>query len=82
MTCHKGHDVVVNCQQQATPLIDNQTVDLFLTVKELAQTLRISEHTIRDWVYKRQIPVCRVLGRVRFRWSEIEKWLQERSHVS
>lgn len=80
MSCQNQSETVHNSQQVAATVIDNRG-DHFLTVKELAQTLRISEHTIRDWVYKRQIPVCRVLGRVRFRWSEIEKWLQERSHV-
>lgn len=82
MTCHKEYNSVTNPQQQPTPILDNQINDLFLTVRELAEKIRVCEHTLRDWIYKKQIPVCRIRGRVRFRWSEIEKWLQEGSHVS
>lgn len=46
-----------------------------VTIKELSLGLQVPEKTIRDWVYKRRIPFCKVGNLIRFRSSEIEAWL-------
>lgn len=50
------------------------------TVADLAEYLRVSKQTIYDWVHKREIPFHKVNRLVRFRPSQIEKWLLERSN--
>ncbi|MDO8527768.1 MAG: helix-turn-helix domain-containing protein [Deltaproteobacteria bacterium] len=58
-------------------LIDNQRLH---TIEDLSKFLSVPESTIRDWIYKRQIPF-RKLGRlIRFHPLDIQKWLNERSH--
>lgn len=51
-----------------------------LTVGELASLLHCSAGTIRNWVWKGEIPIVRVGRRmVRFNAAEIRKWLSERN---
>lgn len=50
------------------------------TVTETAGHLKVSPKTIYDWVHKRQIPFVKVNRLVRFRLSEIEKWLLKGGH--
>lgn len=44
--------------------------------KKVANYLDVSEKTIRDWVFKRQIPVKRIKTRVRFSPIEINQWVE------
>ena len=46
-----------------------------MTIEELAGYLKIAEQTIRRWVLNREIPFCKIHKAVRFRLSEIEKWI-------
>lgn len=46
-----------------------------MTVTDLAEHLQVSEKTIYDWVHKREIPFKKAGRLLRFRPSEIEKWL-------
>lgn len=48
-------------------------------IKTAAQKLSISEKTLRDWVYKRQVPFKKVGNLVRFDPYEIHQWIEERS---
>ena len=48
------------------------------TVTDLAQYLRVSEKTVYDWVHKREVPFQKVNRLVRFKPSEIEKWLNSK----
>jgi len=41
--------------------------------------LKVPIATIRDWIYKRQIPFKKVGRHVRFDPLDIRKWLEERS---
>lgn len=43
-------------------------------VKEVAQFLNVKEATIRDWVYRREIPFRKVGSLVRFNPEDIERW--------
>jgi len=46
-----------------------------MTIEELAGYLKIAEQTIRRWVLNREIPYHKIHKAVRFRLSEIEKWV-------
>ena len=50
-------------------------MEAYLTVGELAVYLKIAEQTVRRWVLNRGIPYHKICGVVRFRVSEIEKWV-------
>lgn len=47
------------------------------TVEELSEFLNVRIKTIYDWVHKRSIPYQKINRSVRFRPSEIEKWLSQ-----
>lgn len=64
-----------NSQRSSTSLFDNSLWD----IKKAAERLSVSEGTLRDWVYKRQIPFKKVGYLVRFDPSEIHQWIEERS---
>ena len=51
----------------------------YLTVPEVADMLRIAEHTLRQYVYQKKIPYVKLTGtkgRVLFKKSTIEQWLE------
>ncbi len=48
-----------------------------LTIKEVAETLRVSEATLRDWIQYRRIPFVKVGRSVRFRSEDIERIQKE-----
>jgi excisionase family DNA binding protein len=47
-----------------------------LTSRELAEVLGFSSSTIQDWYEAGKIPGFRIGGRLRFRPSEVEAWLE------
>ena len=52
----------------------------YLTVSELAVMLRIKEHTLRQYVYRKSIPYVKLQGtkgRVLFKRTAIEQWLED-----
>jgi excisionase family DNA binding protein len=50
-------------------------MDRYFNTKELSDYLRIPEQTIRRWVLKNEIAYIRIHNIIRFRLSEIEKWI-------
>jgi excisionase family DNA binding protein len=46
-----------------------------MTIKDVAEYLRLSEQTIQRYVLKRTIPFHKVHKVIRFRLSEIERWI-------
>jgi excisionase family DNA binding protein len=46
----------------------------YLTVRELAGILRLSEQTVQRYVMNREIPYLKIKKAVRFRPAEIEEW--------
>jgi len=50
-------------------------MEVYLTTEELAALLKLSEQTIRRYVLNRIIPFRKIKTAVRFRLSEIEKWI-------
>jgi excisionase family DNA binding protein len=55
------------------------TVDRLLTVEELANYLDVPVATIYAWRHRRQAPPgFRVGKHLRFRWSDIQQWINDR----
>ena len=52
-------------------------METYLTIEELADYLKIAEQTIRRWVLNREIPYHKIKKVIRFRVSEIEKWIDK-----
>ena len=50
-------------------------MEIYLTIEGLAEYLKLAEQTIRRWVLNREIPFCKIRKVIRFRVSEIEKWI-------
>ena len=52
-------------------------METYLTIEELADYLKLAEQTIRRWVLNSEIPYHKIKKVIRFRVSEIEKWIDE-----
>jgi excisionase family DNA binding protein len=56
-----------------------ESVDRLLTVEDLADYLNVPAATIYAWRHRRQGPPGFRVGRhLRFRWSDIERWIEDR----
>ncbi len=54
-------------------MINNK--DKLWTVKEVAEYLRLDEHTVYRMARKGEIPAYKIAGQWRFKKDMIEKWL-------
>jgi len=52
-------------------------METYLTIDELADYLKLNKQTIRRWVHNHEIPYHKIRRVVRFRVSEVEKWIDE-----
>jgi excisionase family DNA binding protein len=52
-------------------------METYLTIEGLAEYLKLAEQTIRRWVLNREIPFRKIKKVIRFRVSEIEKWVDD-----
>jgi excisionase family DNA binding protein len=50
-------------------------LETYLTIEELAGYLKVAVQTVRRWVLNREVPFHKVKKVIRFRVSEIEKWV-------
>ena len=50
--------------------------DVLLTTAQLAETLNVSEKTIRDWRYSQKLPAIKLRKLVRYRLGDILEWLK------
>jgi excisionase family DNA binding protein len=50
--------------------------DSFLTVAEVAETLKLNQQTVRNWIDQGSLPALRVGRRVRIRRSDFERLLE------
>jgi excisionase family DNA binding protein len=50
-------------------------METYLTIEELAGYLKLAEQTIRRWILNWEIPFHKIKKVIRFRLSEIEKWI-------
>jgi excisionase family DNA binding protein len=69
---------MINSVKDKGSLFDNR-IEQLLNIEDLSTWLMISEKTLRDWVYKRQIPFKKVGNLIRFVPSEIHRWIEERN---
>jgi len=76
MSCVNDMKGILVAAGHLAQLFDNQ----LLSIDRLAEYLDVPPATIRDWVYKRQIPFVKVGRLVRFHPSDVQRWLSERSH--
>lgn len=49
--------------------------DEFLTVAEIAQTLKLNQQTVRNWIDKGTLPAFRIGRRVRIARSDFERFV-------
>jgi excisionase family DNA binding protein len=62
-------------EAQAKFLETGGLMDKYFNTKELSEYLRVPEQTIRRWVLDNEIAYVRIHNLIRFRLSEIEKWV-------
>jgi excisionase family DNA binding protein len=56
-----------------------ESVDRLLTVQDLADYLDVPVATIYAWRYHRRGPPGFRIGKhLRFRWSDVERWIEDR----
>jgi excisionase family DNA binding protein len=48
----------------------------FLTVAEVAQTLKLNQQTVRNWIDQGSLPALRIGRRVRIRRSDFERLIE------
>jgi excisionase family DNA binding protein len=53
-------------------------IEPLVTAAELAEILGFSAATIVDWAERDELPCFKIGGRLRFRESEVEAWLEQR----
>jgi len=51
-----------------------------MTVKEVAEYLRLDEHTVYRMARKGEIPAYKVAEQWRFKKGLLEKWLEKQKH--
>ena len=51
-----------------------------MTIKEVAEWLRVGERTVRRWVAEEGLPYYRFKKLLRFRASEVEGWTRRRHY--
>ncbi len=49
----------------------------YLTVAEVAETLKLNQQTVRNWIEQGSLPALRVGRRVRIKRSDFERILEE-----
>jgi excisionase family DNA binding protein len=51
-------------------------METYLTIDELAAALKLAAQTIRRYVLKREIPYHKIRKVIRFKPSEVERWIE------
>jgi excisionase family DNA binding protein len=50
-------------------------METLLCIEELAGVLKVADQTIRKWVFQKKIPFVKIGKVIRFRPSQIDKWI-------
>jgi len=53
-----------------------------MTVKEVAEYLRLDEHTVYRMARKGEIPAYKVAGQWRFKKEHLEEWLENQLQIN
>ena len=64
-------------QLERISLASTPNEDAFLTVAEIAETLKINQQTVRNWIDQGSLPAVRVGRRVRIFRSDFDRFVQE-----
>ena len=51
--------------------------DVYMTIRELANYLKVKQSTVYNWINNERIPVSKVVGQWRFRRNEIDQWIKD-----
>ena len=51
--------------------------NIFITIKQLSESLNISINTIRGWIRLRQIPYYKIVGKIKFHLPVIRNWMEK-----
>jgi excisionase family DNA binding protein len=51
-------------------------METYLTIHEVAAAVKLSEQTIRRYVLNREIPYHKIRKVIRFKPSEVERWIE------
>ena len=54
----------------------------FLSTAEVADLLRVTEASVRIWVFRGRVPHLKINGRLRFKKSEILDWAESQRRVT
>src|SRR5579875_3778303 len=57
-------------------MTDGEQQEAFLTVAEVAATLKLNQQTVRNWIDQGSLPALRVGRRVRIRRSDLDEMLE------
>jgi excisionase family DNA binding protein len=49
----------------------------YLDKVEVARLLRLSPKTVGQWANQGKLPGHRIGGRLRFKWADIERWMED-----
>ena len=49
----------------------------FLTMEDVAKLLHVAPRTIYNWTVDRKIPFYKIGGAIRFKWSDLEGWVEK-----
>jgi excisionase family DNA binding protein len=55
----------------------NESEESYLTVAEVAETLKLNQQTVRNWIDQGSLPALRVGRRVRIKRSDFERILDD-----
>ncbi len=69
-----------NKQEVVQPAVSSQSSEPILTIEQVAERLQLKPSTVYELTRRRNrhpLPVLRAGKFLRFRWSEIERWLDE-----
>ena len=58
-------------------MASNETEESYLTVAEVAETLKLNQQTVRNWIDAGSLPALRVGRRVRIKRSDFQRILEE-----
>ena len=56
-------------------------MDTYLTVREVAELVKLSVQTIRRYTMNREIPFHKINRAVRYKKTEIELWVEKREQA-
>jgi excisionase family DNA binding protein len=62
-------------------MIHTDPDETYLTVAEVAETLKLNQQTVRNWIDQGSLPALRVGRRVRIKRSDFERIIDENYHA-